>query len=97
MVRAMSRQRLVNLLTSDLPGPQDRLCFAGARVLELVQIGVVQGNIAITVGALSYAGHLGLGIIADRDAVPELAEFTEGMSDALEQLGVLADAGRMAP
>jgi diacylglycerol O-acyltransferase / wax synthase len=96
MVRAMSRQRLVNLLTSDLPGPQEPLRFAGARVLELFQIGVVQGNIAITVGALSYAGQLNLGIVADRDAVPDLAEFTEGMSDALEQLGVLADAGRLA-
>jgi diacylglycerol O-acyltransferase / wax synthase len=96
MVRAMSRQRLVNLLTSDLSGPQEPLRFAGARVLELFQIGVVQGNIAISVGALSYAGQLNLGIVADRDAVPDLAEFTEGMSDALEQLGVLADAGRLA-
>jgi WS/DGAT/MGAT family acyltransferase len=96
MVRAMSRQRLVNLLTSDLPGPPKPLRFAGAPVLELFQIGVIQGNVAISVGALSYAGQLNLGIVADRDAVPDLAEFTEGMSDALEQLGVLADAGGMA-
>ena len=96
MVRVMSRQRLVNLLTSDLPGPPEPLRFAGARVLELFQIGVVQGNIAISVGALSYAGQLNLGIVADRDAVPDLAEFTEGMSEALEQLGVLADPGGMA-
>ena len=96
MVRAMSRQRLVNLLTSDLPGPPEPLRFAGARVLELFQIGIVQGNIAISVGALSYAGQLNLGIVADRDAVPDLVEFTEGMSDALEQLGVLEDAGGMA-
>ena len=97
MVRAMSRQRLVNLLTSDLPGPQEPLRFAGARVLELFQIGVVQGNITITVGALSYAGQLNLGIVADRDAVPDLAEFTEGMSDALERLGVLADRPHAPP
>ena len=57
---------------------------------------MIQGNVAISVGALSYAGQLNLGIVADRDAVPDLAEFTEGMSDALEQLGVLADAGGMA-
>jgi diacylglycerol O-acyltransferase len=96
MIRAMSRQRLVNLLTSDLPGPPEPLRFAGALVLELFQIGIVQGNIAISVGALSYAGQLNLGIVADRDGVPDLAEFTEGMSDALEQLGVLTDTGGIA-
>jgi hypothetical protein len=92
MVRAMPRQRLVNLLTSDLPGPREPLSFAGAKVLELFQIGVVQGNIAISVGALSYAGQLNLAIVADRDAVPDLAAFAFGMSAALEQLDVLAEA-----
>ena len=78
MVRVMSRQRLVNLLTSDLPGPPEPLSLVGAQVLELFQIGVVQGNIALSVGALSYAGQLNLGIVADRDAVPGLAELTGG-------------------
>ena len=38
----MSRQRLVNLLTSDLPGPPEPLRLTGARVLELFQIGIVR-------------------------------------------------------
>lgn len=88
----MPRQRLVNVLTSDLPDPPEPLSFAGARVLELFQIGVVQGNIAISVGALSYAGQLNLAIVADWDAVPDLAAFAAGMSAALERLDVLAEA-----
>jgi diacylglycerol O-acyltransferase len=90
MARTMPRQRLVNLFTSDLPGPPEPMSFAGAQVLELFQIGVVQGNIAISVGALSYAGQLNLAVVADRDAVPDLAAFVAGMSAALERLDVLA-------
>lgn len=44
MVRAMSRQRLVNLLVSNLPGPPAPLYFVGAQILELFQIGTVQGT-----------------------------------------------------
>jgi hypothetical protein len=93
MVRAMSRQHLVNLLTSDLPGPPGPLFFVGAQALELFQIGVVQGNIAISVGALSYAGQLNFAVVADRDAVPDLAAFAAGMTTALEDLGVLTGPG----
>jgi hypothetical protein len=91
MVRVMPRQRLVNLLTSDLSGPSEPLSFPGAQVLEPFQIGVIQGNIAISVGALSYAGQLNLAVVADRDAIPDLATFAAGMSAVLEQLDVLTE------
>ncbi len=87
MVRSMSRQRLVNLFTSNLPGPAAPMYFGGARVLEIFQIGVVQGNVTVAVGMLSYAGQLGFSIVADADAVPDLTIFADGLSDALSQLG----------
>jgi diacylglycerol O-acyltransferase / wax synthase len=93
MARVMSRQRLVNLLVSNLPGPPDRLSFAGARILEMFQIGVVQGNVTVSIGALSYAGQLNFDVIGDRDAVPDLEAFADGMSDTLRRLGVLACGG----
>ena len=87
MISAMSRQRLVNLFTSNLPGPAGPLYVAGARVLELFQVGVVQGNVTIAVGVLSYAGQLNFTIVGDADAVPDLKAFADGVSDALMQLG----------
>jgi len=90
MVRAMFRQRLVNLLMSNLPGPPGPLSFAGARVLELFQVGLVQGNIPLTVGVLSYAGQLNFDIVADADAIPDLPVFVEGMTAALEELGAMS-------
>lgn len=88
MVRAMFHQRLVNLLTSNLPGPTAPLALAGARILELFQVGVVQGNVAIAVGTLSYAGQLNIDIVGDTAVVPDLSAFAEGLADALVELGI---------
>ena len=84
MVHAMSHQRLVNLLLSNVPGPARPLWFAGARVRELFQIGVVQGNVPLCVGVLSYAGTLGVEIVSDATLVPDL--FADGMADGLDVL-----------
>jgi diacylglycerol O-acyltransferase / wax synthase len=87
MIRTMNRQRRINLLTSNLPGPPQPLYFAGARILEVFQIGVVQGNVAVQVGALSYAGQLNFDIVADAHLVPDLTVFANGMTEDLERLG----------
>ena len=87
MIRIMNRQRRINLLMSNLPGPPQPLYFAGAKILELFQIGVVQGNVAIQVGALSYAGQLNFDIVADANLVPDLTVFANGMKEDLERLG----------
>ena len=56
MVWAMPWQHMVNLGTSNLPGPPGALYLASARVLELFQVGVVQGNLTVTIGVLSTPG-----------------------------------------
>ena len=97
MVWAMPWQRLVNLGTSNLPGPPQPLYLAGARVLELFQVGVVQGNLTMQVGVLSYAGQLNVAILGDADALPDLQAFADGAAGALTQLGArpaTADAAR---
>jgi WS/DGAT/MGAT family acyltransferase len=87
MIRTMNRQRRINLLMSNLPGPPQPLSFAGAKILEVFQIGVVQGNVAVQVGALSYAGQLNFDIVADANLVPDLTVFANGMTEDLEHLG----------
>jgi hypothetical protein len=86
-IRTMNRQRRINLLTSNLPGPPQPMYIAGAKILELFQIGVVQGNVAVQVGALSYAGQLNFGIVADANLVPDLTVFANGMTEDLQRLG----------
>ncbi|WP_447925093.1 WS/DGAT domain-containing protein [Georgenia muralis] len=84
----MNHQRMVNLLVSNLPGPTEPLVFAGAPVLELFQLGTNQGNLALSVGVLSYAGTLEIDVVGDVDVVPDLDAFVSGLTDTLVQLGV---------
>ncbi|RPF29090.1 diacylglycerol O-acyltransferase [Georgenia muralis] len=88
MVGVMNHQRMVNLLVSNLPGPTEPLVFAGAPVLELFQLGTNQGNLALSVGVLSYAGTLEIDVVGDVDVVPDLDAFVSGLTDTLVQLGV---------
>jgi len=88
MVHVMKRQHLVNLLVSNVPGPRGPLYVAGARIMEVFQLGTVQGNVTINVGAFSYDGQLNLDVVGDSGAVPDLAIFAGGISDTLSQLDV---------
>ncbi|MGW4015465.1 wax ester/triacylglycerol synthase family O-acyltransferase [Rhodococcus ruber] len=85
-VRVMRRQRLVNLFVSNLVGPPVPLHFAGARIREMFQIGVVQGNVGLAVGVLSYAGRLNIDLVADAVLVPDLEIVAEGFSAAVDEL-----------
>jgi hypothetical protein len=61
--------------------------FAGAKVLEVFQVGVIQGNVPLCVGVLSYAGQLNFDIVGDANLVPDLAAFAKGVADDLQRLG----------
>jgi diacylglycerol O-acyltransferase len=90
LVAAMRRQRIVNLFTSNVVGPTDRLAFAGAEVRDLFQLGVVQGNVPVSVGAISYAGRLNVDVVVDADVVPDAERFVAGLVESLDELGVSA-------
>jgi WS/DGAT/MGAT family acyltransferase len=84
---AVMRQR-VNATTADIPGPSVPLYLAGARVLEVFPLLPLIANEPLGVGALSYAGSLTIGVVADRDAYPDLDAFAARLRDELRALGV---------
>jgi diacylglycerol O-acyltransferase len=86
-VHVMAHQRLINMVLSNVPGPPVPLWFAGARVQEVFQVSLLQGNCSIGVGVLSYAGQLNLDIVADPDLVPDVDVFADGVAEALVRLG----------
>ena len=85
----MNHQRFVNLFTSNVLGPTVPWYFAGSRVLEMFQIGPIQGNVALSVGVLSYAGSLNVDIVGDAGVIPDLEVFAAGLEGTLKDLGVL--------
>jgi diacylglycerol O-acyltransferase / wax synthase len=84
--RHFPRQRSVNLVVSNAPGPPVPLYLAGARLLELFPMMPVMGNLTLVVAAVSYDGQLNLTAIADQDSCPDLAVFTQGVRATLDDL-----------
>jgi len=87
MLFAVMRQR-VNVTTASIPGPTVRLYLAGARMIGVFPVLPLIANEPLGVGALSYAGALNIGVVADRDAYPDLDVFMAGARAELDMLGV---------
>jgi diacylglycerol O-acyltransferase len=84
--RLFPRQRAVNLVVSNVPGPPVPLYLAGARLLEVFPTLPPMGNLTLVVATLSYAGQLNLTAAADQDSCPDVQVFTDGVRRALDDL-----------
>jgi WS/DGAT/MGAT family acyltransferase len=84
--RLFPRQRSVNLVVSNVPGPPVPLYLAGAPLRELFPLLPPMGNLTLVVAVLSYAGQLNLTAVADRHSCPDLEVFAEGARGALDDL-----------
>ncbi|MGV9611391.1 wax ester/triacylglycerol synthase family O-acyltransferase [Nocardia xishanensis] len=84
--RLFARQRSVNLVVSNLPGPPMRLHLAGAPLLEVFPLLPPMGNLTLVVAALSYAGQLNFTAAADQDSCPDVEVFARGLRGALDDL-----------
>ncbi len=85
MLKAVRRQR-VNVDSANIPGPELPLYLAGARMLEVFPVLPLIGNVALGVGALSYAGAFTIGVVADRVAYPDIQVFAASLRDDLQAL-----------
>jgi diacylglycerol O-acyltransferase / wax synthase len=88
LVLALVMRQRVNLTTTSIPGPRRPLFLAGAGVLDVVPILPLVANEPLGVGALSYAGQLAIGIVADCGVLPDAEIFAGAARDELTALGV---------
>ena len=84
--RQFPKQRSVNLVVTNVPGPPVPLHLAGARLLEVFPVMPVMGNLTLVVGVLSYAGQLNITAVADRAGCPDVELFARGVGTALDQM-----------
>ena len=84
--RAVALQRMVNLVVTNVPGPQFPLFLCGARMLEAFPYVPVFAQNPLGVAVLSYDGALGFGLTGDWDAVPDLDLFATAIREALIEL-----------
>ncbi len=85
-VYALAGQRVVNTVTTNIPGPQHPLYLLGHRMLELFPYIPVAQSVRISIGILSYDGHLTIGVTGDYDAVPDIDVLCAAIERALAEL-----------
>ncbi|MFB4284603.1 MULTISPECIES: WS/DGAT/MGAT family O-acyltransferase [unclassified Nonomuraea] len=77
----------INVIVSNVPGPQFPLYVCGARLLTHYPVSVitdVSGGVNIT--AFSYDGSLDIGVVTDREMVPDAWELAGDLRAALDEL-----------
>ncbi len=92
--RVVHRQRFLNLVVTNVPGPQFPLYLMGARLLEAFPIVPLTRNLTVVVGILSYDGTLHFGLWGDRDAASDLEVLAGGIEDAFAELYKMAKETR---
>ncbi|MBL8315483.1 MAG: wax ester/triacylglycerol synthase family O-acyltransferase [Rubrivivax sp.] len=70
---------LANLVISNVPGVQQQLYFAGAKMLCYYPISIPAHGMALNVTVESYNGRLDYGLIACRRALPDIADLADSL------------------
>jgi WS/DGAT/MGAT family acyltransferase len=84
--RLQARQRLVNLVVTNVPGPQMPLYLLGRHMQAIYPMVPLAANTALGVAVLSYDGRLDFGLIADYDRLPDLELLASDLEDAIAEI-----------
>lgn len=93
-----------SLVITNVPGPQDPVYMAGQRLTEVYPALPLTGKRPLAIGVNSYAGQVFFGLVADREALPDVDVLAQCIVEALDELidsihvtKVRAPRGRQRP
>jgi hypothetical protein len=72
----------VNLVVTNVPGPQMPFYTGGARMLEVWPLAPIYHSLGLAIALFSYSGNVHWGLLADRDLVPDLDSFVASLEAA---------------
>ena len=84
--RISARQRMFNLVVTNVPGPQFPLYMLGRRLQEMFPMVPLAANQALGIAIMSYDGQLNFGLNADYDALPDVERLAQDLTDAIAEL-----------
>jgi diacylglycerol O-acyltransferase len=90
--RLSARQRMFNLVVTNVPGPQFPLYMLGRRLQEMFPMVPLAANQALGIAIMSYDGQLNFGLNADYDALEDVELLAQDLTEAIAEL-VQAAAG----
>jgi WS/DGAT/MGAT family acyltransferase len=94
--RLQARQRFFNLVVTNVPGPQFPLYLLGRRLKTLYPVVPLARRQALGIAVMSYDGHLGFGLLADYDALPELETLARELERSIAALAGAAGISRVS-
>jgi diacylglycerol O-acyltransferase len=90
--RLLARQRVANLVVSNVPGPQVPLYLDGARLSVAFPVMPLGETLALSVAVTSLSGVMGFGFTADWDAAPDIDVLPAGLLESFDELKKAAEA-----
>ena len=94
--RLGARQRLVNLVVTNVPGPQFPLHLGDRELLDIFPLVPLGTNLNLGVAIVSYNGTINFGLVSDFDNVPDLERIADCFRAALTELAEAADVAPAA-
>ena len=79
-------RRMYNVLVTNVPGPQIPLYAAGSKVIAMYPVAPLAKGHTLAVACTSYNGEVFFGLTADRDAMPDVEEFADLITESIEEL-----------
>jgi diacylglycerol O-acyltransferase len=89
-------QRMLNTVTTNVPGPQQPLYLAGRRMLEAVPYVPLAGQVRVGVAIFSYDGALKFGVTGDYETAPDIGVLCDGIEKGMSELLAAAQAAPAA-
>ena len=83
---------LANVVISNVPGPQVPLYLAGAQMKTFFPVSIITHGLALNITVQTYCGRIDFGIIACKEAVPDLPDFADAIQGGFDELAALAEA-----
>lgn len=84
--RAGAGARMMNVVISNVPGPQVPLYTCGVKMLEPYAVIPLAESQSLSIGVTSYNGGIFFGLNADRDAHPDLEQLARYIDESIREL-----------
>ena len=88
--RLFSRQRMFNLVVTNVPGPQWPLYLMGNRLTDVFPMVPLASNQALGIAIMSYDGQLNFGLVGDYDEMADLDDLADDLVASMEDLAEAA-------
>jgi WS/DGAT/MGAT family acyltransferase len=96
-MRLQARQRLFNLVVTNVPGPQMPLFALGRELESIFPMVPLAENTALGIAVMSYNGQMNFGLNADYDALADVEVLAAELRAAIDELSAAAGPSPPAP